>query len=79
MANKSAAERDIHISVAAWMFATQTRDADEIAKAVGTSNRTIHRYSETQRWDEVLQILGYNGERNFRVNKAGRKRKQKKV
>ena len=39
MANKSAAERDIHISVSAWMFATQTRDADEIAKAVGTSNR----------------------------------------
>ena len=75
MANKSAAERDIHISVAAWMFATQTRDADEIAKAIGASDRTIHRYAETERWDEVLKTLGYNGERNFRVNKAGRKRK----
>ena len=75
MANKSAAERDIHISVAAWMFATQTRDAKEIAGLLKTTDRTIHRYAETQRWDEVLQILGYDGERNFRVRKAGRKRK----
>ena len=75
MANKSAAEMDVLISVSAWMFATQTRDAGEIAKAVGTSDRTIHRYAETERWDEVLQILGYNGERNFRVRKAGRKPK----
>ena len=76
MANKSTAERDIHISVAAWMFATQTRDAGEIAKAIGASDRTIHRYAETERWDEVLQILDYTGERNFRVRKAGRKLKK---
>lgn len=75
MGNKSTAEKDIHISVAAWMFATQTRDAGEIAKAIGTSDRTIHRYAETERWEEVLTTLNYEGERNFRVRKAGRKRK----
>ena len=75
MGNKSTAERDIHISVAAWMFATQTRDAGEIAEAIGASDRTVHRYAETERWEEVLKILNYNGERNFRVRKAGRKRK----
>lgn len=74
MGNKSTAERDIHISVAAWMFATQTRDAVEIAKAIGTSDRTIHRYAETERWEEVLTTLNYEGERNFRVRKAGRKK-----
>ena len=26
-------------------------------------------------WDEVLTTLNYEGERNFRVRKAGRKRK----
>ena len=75
MGNKSTEERELYISAAALIFATQTRDADEIAKAIGSSNRTIQRYAETQRWQEVLQILGYNGERNFRVRKAGRKRK----
>lgn len=75
MANKSTAERDMHISIAACLFATQTRDAGEIAEAIGASDRTIHRYAETEQWDEVLQILGYDGDRNFRVRKAGRKRK----
>lgn len=74
MANKSTAERNIDITSAARMFATQTRDAGEIAKALDTSIRTIHRYAETEKWDEVLRILGYKGERNFRVKKAGRPR-----
>ena len=75
MPNKSTEERDIEISYAALKFATQTRDAKEIAKLLETSERTIHRYAETERWDGVLKNLGYNGERNFRVRKAGRKRK----
>ena len=75
MANRSKAERDTLVTVAAGLFVTQTRDAEEIAEAIGASKRTVHRYAETEQWDEVLKILGYKGDRNFRIHKAGRKRK----
>lgn len=67
MANKSTAERDIHITTAACLFVTYTRDAKEIANILKTTDRTIHRYAETELWEEILQIVGYEGERSFRV------------
>lgn len=67
MANKSTAERDIHITTAACLFVIYTRDAKEIADIMNTTDRTIHRYAETDRWEEVLRIVGYEGERSFRV------------
>lgn len=67
MANKSTAERKIHITTAACLFVTYTRDAEKIGKVLNTTGRTIHRYAETDRWDEVLRTLGYEGERSFRV------------
>ena len=67
MGNKSTAERDIHIITAACLFTTYTRDAKEIADIMNTTDRTIHRYAKTDRWEEVLQIVGYEGERSFRV------------
>ena len=76
MPNKSKAEMDVLISVAAGLFATQTRDAKEIAGLLKTTERTVHRWVEQEKWEEVLQTLGYKGERNFRVRKAGRKPKE---
>ena len=67
MANKSTAERKIHITTAACLFVTYTRDAEKIGKALNTTGRTIRRYAETPDWEEVLQIVGYEGERSFRV------------
>ena len=68
MANRSQAEKDILVTVAAWMFVHQTRDAKEIASALETSERTIHRWAKTESWENVLRSLEYEGERNFRVN-----------
>ena len=70
MSKKSKAEIDIRVTIAAGLFANYTRDAKEIARLLNTTERNIHRWAERQRWDEVLQILKYNGERNFRVRPA---------
>lgn len=70
MPNKSKAETDIRITVAAGLFATYTRDAKEIADKLNTTERNIHRWAEKARWAEVLQTLGYTGERHFRVRPA---------
>ncbi len=67
MPKRSKVETDIRITVAAGLFATHTRDAKEIATKLNTTERNIHRWAEKELWDEVLQILGYKGERNFRV------------
>ena len=67
MPKRSKAELDILITVAAGLFATHTRDAKEIANLLNTSERSVHRWAEREKWEEVLQILGYEGERNFRV------------
>ena len=71
MANRSKAEREILITAAATLFAKHTRDANEIAFLLESSYRSIHRWSkEEPRWIEVLDTLGYEGERNFRVQPA---------
>ena len=70
MAKKSKAETDIRVTVAAWLFATHTRDAKQIARLLNTTERNIHRWAERECWDEVLQTLDYQGERNFRVRPA---------
>ena len=70
MANRSKSERDIHIIVAAGLFATLTRDAQEIGDMLDTSERSIHRWAKEPLWDEVLETLDYDGERNFRVRSA---------
>jgi uncharacterized protein YjcR len=67
MPNKSRTETDIRITVAAGLFATYTRDAKEIADKLDTTERNIHRWAERDRWKEVLQTLGYTGERSFRI------------
>ena len=67
MANNSAAVRIIHFTTAACLFVTYTRDAEKIGKVLNTTGRTIRRYAETEDWEDVLQILNYEGERNFRV------------
>lgn len=67
MANKSTAERKIHITTAACLFVTYTRDAEKIGKVLNTTGRTVRRYAETEDWEDVLRTLNYEGERNFRV------------
>lgn len=70
MPNRSKSERDIHIIAAASLFATLTRDAQEIADLLDTSKRSIHRWSKEPLWHQTLDTLGYEGERNFRVHPA---------
>ena len=67
MPKRSKAELDILITVAAGLFATHTRDAKKIANLLDTSERSVHRWAEREKWEEVLQTLNYEGERNFRV------------
>ena len=67
MPKRSKAELDILITIAAGLFATHTRDAKEIANLLDTSERSVHRWAEREKWEEVLQTLNYEGERNFRV------------
>ena len=58
---------DILVTIAAGLFATHTRDAKKIASLLNTSERSVHRWAEREKWEEVLQTLNYEGERNFRV------------
>ena len=67
MPKRSKAETDILVTIAAGLFATRTRDAKEIANLLNTSERNVHRWAEREKWKEVLKILGYEGEHNFRV------------
>ena len=67
MPKRSKAETDILATVAAGLFATHTRDAKQIASLLNTTERTVHRWAEREKWEEVLQTLNYEGERNFRV------------
>ena len=67
MPKRSKAELDILVTIAAGFFATHTRDAKEIASLLNTTERTVHRWAEREKWEEVLKTLGYKGERNFRV------------
>ena len=67
MPKRSKTETDTLVTVAAGFFALHTRDAKEIAKLLNTTERNIHRWGERDKWKEVLQTLGYEGQRNFRV------------
>lgn len=67
MPKRSKHELDILITIAAGLFATHTRDAKEIATLLNTSERSVHRWAEQEKWEQVLQTLDYAGERNFRV------------
>ena len=67
MPKRSKIETDILVTVAAGLFATQTRDAKKIAGLLDTTERNVHRWAERDKWDEVLTTLNYEGERNFRV------------
>lgn len=69
-------EKEIIIQSAAWLFAKHTRDAKEIAQRLGIGWRSVHNYAKTETWDNVLTTLKYEGVRNFRVKRAGRKRKE---
>ena len=61
------AETDISVTTAAGLFAKHTRDAKVIASLLKTTERTVHRWAKHEKWEEVLQTLGYEGERNFSV------------
>ena len=58
---------DTLITAAARLFATHTRDAKEIANLLNTKERSIRRWAKSEIWEEVLQTLNYEGERNFSV------------
>ena len=67
MPKRSKAELEALITAAARLFATHTRDAKEIADLLNTSERSIHRWAKSELWEQTLQSLGYEGERNFRI------------
>ena len=60
------AEKAEQIKQAAFMFARVTRDAEEIAAALGVSKRTVERMIHLPEFQEELDRLGYQGERRFR-------------
>ena len=60
------AEKAEQIKQAAFMFARVTRDANEIATALGVSKRTVERMIHLPEFQEELDRLGYQGERRFR-------------
>ena len=75
MANISKLEREVFITIAAGFFALETRDAKVIGDKLGVSSRTVLRYAKEPRWAEVLNVLGYEGEMNFRINPRRTKKK----
>ena len=60
------AEKAEQIKQAAFMFVRVTRDAEEIATALGVSKRTVERMIHLPAFQEELDRLGYQGERRFR-------------
>ena len=60
------AEKAEQIKQAAFMFARVTRDANEIATALGVSKRTVERMIHLPEFQEELDRLGYQDERRFR-------------
>ena len=60
------AEKAEQIQQAAFMFARVTRDAEEIAAALGVNKRTVERMMHLPEFQEELDRLGYQGERRFR-------------
>ena len=60
------AEKAEQIQQAAFMFARATRDANEIATALGVSKRTVERMIHLPEFQEELDRLDHQGERRFR-------------
>ena len=60
------AEKAEQIQQAAFLFARITRDANEIATALGVNKRTVERMMHLPAFQEELDRLGYQGERRFR-------------
>lgn len=60
MPNKSRAETNIRITVAAGLFAIHTRDTHQIAEHLDTTERNVRRWAERDHWDTVLTTLNDN-------------------
>ena len=54
------------VTAAALLFATRTRDAEEIAKIMDTSERNVREWAKTGRWRKTLKSVNYKGERKFK-------------
>ena len=57
MPKKSKTETDVRITIAAGLFVIHTRDAQEIASMLDTTERNVYRWSKTDLWEEILQTL----------------------
>lgn len=68
--NRSKEDRAKEIGKAARIFATKTRNAQEIANQLNTTPRTIQRYAHTPEWMAALHALDYQGDTSFRVAKT---------
>lgn len=63
------------IELAAFVFARITRDAGEIANALGCSPRTVQRLIHDDNFHAALDAWEYHGERNFRTPNAAARSK----
>lgn len=70
MPKKSKIETNIRITVAAGLFVTHTRDAQEIADMLDTTERNVYRWSKSDLWQDTLETLNYEGGQNFRINQT---------
>ena len=57
------------IKLAAFVFSRITREAGEIANALGCSPRTVQRMIHDQKFQAELDRWEYQGERNFHASK----------
>ena len=57
----------LSIIVAAGLFTTHASGAKEIASLLNTTGRNFHQWAEREKWKGVLETLGYEGDRNFRL------------
>jgi len=55
----------VKLHAAAFYFSAFSQNAGEIARHVGVSERTIHRWAALPEWGSALDALGYTGERAF--------------
>ena len=63
---RSKAETD-SLGTGAAGYSPRTHDAKEIASLLNTTERNFYQWAEREKWEEVLQRLGYEGDRNFQV------------
>ena len=48
-------------------YSPRTHDTKGIANLLNTTERNFHRWAEREKWKGVLETLGYEGDRNFRL------------